>query len=41
LGDGSITKRLFAATREEDVAKPYIAHFLKLGRSEPVKLQRG
>ena len=41
LGDGTITKRLYAATREEDVAKPYIAHFLKLGRSEPVKLQRG
>ena len=41
LGGGTITKRLYAATREEDVAKPYIAHFLKLGRSEPVKLQRG
>ncbi|HCZ01347.1 MAG: XRE family transcriptional regulator [Rhodobacterales bacterium RIFCSPHIGHO2_02_FULL_62_130] len=40
LGDGTITKRLYAATREDDVAKPYIAHFLKLGRSEPVKLQR-
>ena len=40
LGDGSITKRLFAATREEDAAKPFMAHFLKLGRSEPVKLQR-
>lgn len=40
LGDGSITKRLYAATREDDVVKPYIAHFLKLGRSEPVKLQR-
>ena len=41
LGDGSITKRLFAATREEDAAKPFMAHFLRLGRSEPVKLQRG
>lgn len=40
LSDGTITKRLYAATREDDVAKPYIAHFLKLGRSEPVKLQR-
>lgn len=38
---GSITKRLFAATREEDEAKPYIAHFQRLGRSEAVKLQRG
>ncbi|MEO8243145.1 MAG: LysR substrate-binding domain-containing protein [bacterium] len=40
LGDGTITKRLFAATREEDAAKPFMAHFLRLGRSEPVKLQR-
>ena len=40
LGDGTITKRLFAATRDDDVAKPYMAHFLRLGRSEPVKLQR-
>ena len=40
LGDGTITKRLFAATREEDAAKPFMAHFLRLGRTEPVKLQR-
>ena len=40
LGDGTITKRLCAATREEDVAKPLMAHFLRLCRSEPVKLQR-
>ncbi len=40
LGPGQITKRLYAATRTEDAARPYIAHFLKLGRSEPVKLQR-
>ena len=40
LGDGTITKRLFAATREEDVQKPFMAHFLRLCRSEPVKLQR-
>lgn len=41
LGPGTIIKRLFAATREEDAAKPYMAHFLRLARSEPVKLQRG
>ena len=41
LGPGTITKRLYAATRTEDAAKPYMGHFLKLGRSEPVKLQRG
>ena len=40
LGDGTITKRLFAVTRSEDAEKPYISHFLRLGRSEAVKLQR-
>ena len=41
LGPQTITKRLYAATRDEDATKPFMAHFLKLGRSEPVKLQRG
>ncbi len=41
LGPGIITKRLYAATRDEDALKPFMAHFLKLGRTEPVKLQRG
>ncbi len=41
LGPGVIQKRLYAATRTEDAGKPFMAHFLKLGRSEPVKLQRG
>ncbi len=41
LAPGNITKRLYAATREEDATKPFMAHFLRLGRSEPVKLQRG
>lgn len=40
LGDGTITKRLGAATRAEDVSRPFMAHFLRLCRSEPVKLQR-
>lgn len=35
-----LTKRLYAATREEDVTAPYMAHFLRLARTEPVKLQR-
>lgn len=35
-----LTKRLYAATREEDVSEPYMAHFLRLARTEPVKLQR-
>jgi LysR family transcriptional regulator, regulator for metE and metH len=41
LGPAPITKRTYAVTREEDGTKPYMAHFLRLGRSEPVKLQRG
>lgn len=36
-----IVKRMYAATRSEDAARPFMAHFLKLARSEPVKLQRG
>lgn len=35
-----LTKRLYAATRSEDATEPYMAHFLRLGRTEPVKLQR-
>ncbi|MBL9049124.1 MAG: LysR family transcriptional regulator [Tabrizicola sp.] len=41
LGPEVVTKRMYAATRDEDVSKPYVAHFLRLARSEPVKLQRG
>ena len=41
LGPEVVTKRMYAATRTEDAAKPYMAHFLRLARSEPVKLQRG
>jgi len=35
-----LTKRLYAATRTEDVTEPFMAHFLRLARIEPVKLQR-
>ncbi len=38
---GRPVKRLYAATRTGDVARPFMAHALRLGRSEPVKLQRG
>jgi LysR family transcriptional regulator, regulator for metE and metH len=38
---GRPVKRLYAATRDEDATRPYMAQFLRLGRSEPVKLQRG
>lgn len=40
LAPGNLTRRLYACTRAEDAAKPFMAHFLRLGRSEPVKLQR-
>jgi len=38
---GGLTKRLYAATRTDDATKPFMAHFLRLARTEPVKLQRG
>jgi LysR family transcriptional regulator for metE and metH len=41
LTKGGVTRRLYAATREEDNAKPYVAHLLRLARRIPVQLQRG
>lgn len=38
---GGLTKRLYAATRSDETAVPFMAHFLRLARTEPVKLQRG
>ena len=35
-----ITRRMFAATRTEDTTRPFMAHLLRLARTEPVKLQR-
>ncbi|MFZ1726964.1 MAG: LysR family transcriptional regulator [Albidovulum sp.] len=40
LTEKGMTKRMYAATREEARDQPFMAHFLKLARSEPVKLQR-
>ena len=40
LTETGITKRLYAAVRTEDGAKPFMAHLLRLGRTIPVKLQR-
>jgi len=40
LTETGLTRRLYAATRDEDATEPYVAHFLRLARSEPVKLQR-
>jgi LysR family transcriptional regulator for metE and metH len=36
-----LSRRLYAAVRETDAARPYMAHVLSLMRTEPVKLQRG
>ncbi|WP_085836185.1 LysR family transcriptional regulator [Aquimixticola soesokkakensis] len=35
-----VTRRLYAAVRREDATRPYMAHVLRLARTEPVKLQR-
>ncbi|WP_112309240.1 LysR family transcriptional regulator [Pseudogemmobacter bohemicus] len=41
LGPDPVLKRMYAATREEDSARPFMAHFLRLARIEAVRLQRG
>ncbi|WP_089235117.1 LysR family transcriptional regulator [Tropicimonas sediminicola] len=40
ITEQGISRRLFAATRSEEVSKPFMAHFLRLARTIPVKLQR-
>lgn len=40
LTDAGVTRRLYAAVRSDDAVKPFMAHLLKLARSEPMKLQR-
>ncbi len=40
LTETGLTRRLYAATRDVDTTKPYMAHLLRLARTEPVKLQR-
>jgi LysR family transcriptional regulator for metE and metH len=40
LTKGGLTRRLYAATRSEDTQKPFMAHLVKLARTEAVKLQR-
>ncbi len=37
---GGLTRRLFAATRRDDTTAPFMAHLLRLARTEPVKRQR-
>ena len=40
ITDKGLTRRLYAAVRDEDAQKPFMAHVLKLARTEPLKLQR-
>jgi LysR family transcriptional regulator for metE and metH len=40
LTKGGITRRLYAATRDDDTARPFMAHLIRLARQEAVKLQR-
>ena len=40
ITETGLTRRLYAATRDVDTAKPFMAHLLRLARTEPVKLQR-
>ncbi|WP_055683343.1 LysR family transcriptional regulator [Jannaschia rubra] len=40
LTAGGLTRRLYAAVRETDAARPFMAHVLRLMRTEPLKLQR-
>lgn len=40
LTEGGLTRRLFAAVRETDASKPFMAHVLRLMRTEPLRLQR-
>ncbi len=40
LTEGGLTRRLYAATRSADADLPYMAHVLRLARTEPLKLMR-
>lgn len=40
LMQGGMLRRLFAAVREDDLSQPYMAHFLRLARTEPMRMLR-
>ncbi|MGI3186602.1 LysR substrate-binding domain-containing protein [Nioella aestuarii] len=40
LTETGMTRRMYGATRSDETTKPFMAHVLKLARTEPVKLQR-
>lgn len=41
LGRGGVLRRLYAAVREDDLNQPYMAHVLRLSRTEPLRMLRG
>ncbi|MDO5613780.1 MAG: LysR family transcriptional regulator [Paracoccus sp. (in: a-proteobacteria)] len=41
LGQGGMLRRLYAAVRADDLGLPYIAHVLRLARTEPLRMLRG
>ena len=41
LTRGGIIRRLYAAVRAEDLGQPYMAHVLRLSRTEPLRMLRG
>ena len=41
LTQGGIIRRLYAAVRAEDLSQPYMAHVLRLSRTEPLRMLRG
>lgn len=40
-GAGLVTRRLYAAVRDGEAARPFVAHLVRLARQEAVRLQRG
>lgn len=41
LGKGGMVRRLYAAIRTDDLDQPFMAHVLRLARTEPVRMLRG
>ncbi|WEF23893.1 LysR family transcriptional regulator [Paracoccus sp. S3-43] len=41
LTRGGLIRRLYAAVRAEDLGQPYMAHVLRLSRTEPLRMLRG
>ena len=40
LGHDGVLRRMLAAVREDDLGLPFMAHFLRLARTEPLRLLR-